>query len=83
MARYGGEEFVVIFRGDDAGTATAILREIMPLTPMQQTFSAGVATWDGNEPALDLINRADQRLYAAKAAGRRLVIGEQSPVNAD
>lgn len=77
MARYGGEEFVVIFRGEGTPAAAEVLRAIMPLTPMGQTFSAGVATWDGVEPALDLLNRADRRLYAAKDAGRRLVIGEQ------
>jgi diguanylate cyclase (GGDEF)-like protein len=77
MARYGGEEFVVIFRGDGTRVAAEILREIMPLTPMEQTFSAGVATWDGVEPALDLLNRADKRLYAAKYAGRKLVVGER------
>jgi diguanylate cyclase (GGDEF)-like protein len=83
LARYGGEEFVVIFRGDGAVVAAELLRTIMPLTPMEQTFSAGVATWDGTEPALDLLNRADKRLYAAKNAGRRLVIGEPTSVRAD
>jgi diguanylate cyclase len=79
MARYGGEEFVVIFRGDGSRVAAEILREIMPRTPMEQTFSAGVATWDGTEPALDLLNRADKRLYAAKYAGRKTVVGERKP----
>jgi diguanylate cyclase (GGDEF)-like protein len=80
MARYGGEEFVIIFRGDGTLVAAEILRKIMPLTPMDQTFSAGVATWDGSESALDLLNRADLRLYAAKHAGRRLVVGEPAAV---
>jgi diguanylate cyclase (GGDEF)-like protein len=77
IARYGGEEFVVIFRGEGSRVAAEILREIMPRTPMEQTFSAGVATWDGVEPALDLLNRADKRLYAAKYAGRQRVVGER------
>jgi PleD family two-component response regulator len=47
------------------------------LTPMEQTFSAGVASWDGAEPVLDLLNRADGRLYAAKAAGRRAVLDSE------
>lgn len=83
MARYGGEEFVIIFRGDGTLVAVEILRKIMPLTPMEQTYSAGVATWDGTELALDLLNRADLRLYAAKHAGRRLVVGDQAAVGAD
>jgi len=77
MARYGGEEFVVIFRGDGTRVSAEVLREIMPLTPMDQTFSAGVATWDGVEMPLDLLNRADKRLYAAKYAGRKLVVGDR------
>jgi diguanylate cyclase (GGDEF)-like protein len=76
MARYGGEEFVVIFRGDGPQVAAEVLREVMQVTPMGQTFSAGVAIWDGAEPALDLLNRADQRMYTAKNAGRKLVVGE-------
>jgi diguanylate cyclase (GGDEF)-like protein len=83
MARYGGEEFVIIFRGDGARVAAEVLRKIMPLTPMEQTFSAGVATWDGTELALELLNRADTRLYAAKHAGRKLVISEQTSVGAE
>jgi diguanylate cyclase (GGDEF)-like protein len=80
MARYGGEEFVVIFRGETTRVAVEVLRQVMAVTPMQQTFSAGVATWDGVEPALDLLNRADQRMYAGKHAGRRLVIGDAAAV---
>ena len=73
MARYGGEEFVVVFRDLEAGPAAAVLRRLLEVTPMAQSFSAGVAAWDGAEPALTLLNRADTRLYAAKAAGRRAV----------
>jgi diguanylate cyclase len=80
MARYGGEEFVVIFRDEDERVAAEVLRQIMSMTPMKQTFSAGVATWDGVESALELLNRADARMYAAKSAGRQLVVGEQVPV---
>jgi diguanylate cyclase len=80
MARYGGEEFVVIFRDESCWVAAEVLRQIMSMTPMEQTFSAGVATWDGAESALELLNRADARMYAAKSAGRKVVVGEQVPV---
>lgn len=73
MARWGGEEFVVLFRDLGPAAAATVLRRLIPITPMEQTFSAGVAAWDGAEPALDLLNRADARLYEAKAGGRRAV----------
>ena len=82
MARYGGEEFGVIFRGQDTPTAVAALEQLMGRTPMGQTFSAGVATWRTDEPALDLLNRADEQLYAAKSAGRRRVLGGLDPAPA-
>ena len=37
--------------------------------PFNQTCSIGVATWDGEEAAYELVHRADQGMYAAKAAG--------------
>ncbi len=82
MARYGGEEFVVIFRGQDTPTAVTVLEQLMARTPMGQTFSAGVATWRPDEPAIDLLNRADEQLYAAKSAGRRRVLGDPEPTPA-
>ena len=70
LARYGGEEFIVLLPGADLGHAGAVLDRARAVTPSGQTFSAGVATWDGTETADDLIARADIALYAAKAAGR-------------
>jgi diguanylate cyclase (GGDEF)-like protein len=42
-------------------------------TPVPVTVSIGVATWDGEAPE-DLLHRADEALYAAKAAGRDRVM---------
>ena len=42
---------------------------ILGAVPFNQTCSIGLATWDGAEPAYELVHRADQGLYAAKAAG--------------
>ena len=47
--------------------------------PFNQTCSIGVATWDGEEAAYELVHRADQGMYAAKAAGGGRVRPGPSP----
>jgi len=74
LARYGGEEFVVVLPdGDDAAAMVAADRLRAALRD-GVTGSAGVATWDGDEPAAGLIGRADAALYRAKQAGRDRVV---------
>jgi diguanylate cyclase (GGDEF)-like protein len=79
LARYGGEEFVVVFRNVSRTEALTALEAMLAATPEEQSFSGGLARWHPGEPALDLINRADERLYAAKKAGRKQIVA-QSPV---
>ncbi|GAA2343340.1 GGDEF domain-containing protein [Dactylosporangium salmoneum] len=67
LARYGGEEFVALLPGADP---LPIVRRLMEVTPLSQTFSAGVARWDGRETSDELLARADVALYEAKRAGR-------------
>jgi diguanylate cyclase (GGDEF)-like protein len=83
LARYGGEEFIVLLPGASAELATSVLERLRSATPAGQTFSAGVATWDGNETSEELIARADRALYQAKDAGRdRIqVAAEPAPPN--
>ena len=71
LARYGGEEFAVVL--PDCGAQTevvGIVDRLRRATPGETTASAGVALWDGREPAAQLIRRADAALYEAKRAGR-------------
>lgn len=79
LARYGGEEFIVLLPGADTSHAVAALERVRAVTPGGETFSAGVATWDGAETSEDLINRADTDLYAAKHAGRDRIISGSEP----
>ncbi len=77
LARYGGEEFVLLFHESSAGRAAEVLPRLRAVTPAGQTFSGGIASWDGDETSDELVARADSALYAAKAAGRdRVVIAE-------
>jgi diguanylate cyclase (GGDEF)-like protein len=80
LARYGGEEFIVLLPGAAAELATGVLERLRGVTPAGQTFSAGVAAWDGNETSNELIARADRALYQAKHAGRdRILVAAPQP----
>jgi diguanylate cyclase (GGDEF)-like protein len=70
LARYGGEEFIVLLPHTGTEEAVQVLERALAATPLGQTFSAGVATWDRTETSDELIARADAALYAAKAGGR-------------
>jgi diguanylate cyclase len=82
-ARYGGEEFALIFPGEDARTAIAILEEVRAEVASRVlkrrstnedlgavTLSAGVAERRPGELPGGLVERADAALYASKRAGR-------------
>jgi diguanylate cyclase (GGDEF)-like protein len=82
LARYGGEEFIVLLPDCDAPAAAEMLQRLRAVMPDTQTFSAGIATWDGLEAVDDLVARADAALYAAKNAGRdRSVVAEIGQVH--
>jgi diguanylate cyclase (GGDEF)-like protein len=70
LSRYGGEEFVVLLPDCDTGAALEIAERVRAATPLEQTCSAGIATWTGDESQEVLIQRADDALYQAKAEGR-------------
>jgi diguanylate cyclase (GGDEF)-like protein len=70
LARYGGEEFVALLPAADGEQALTILERLRAVTPAGQTFSAGVAIWNGVETGDELLVRADRALYQAKASGR-------------
>jgi len=88
-ARYGGEEFVAILPDADEDSALVVadrvrlalaeLRLPHPAAPGRiVTVSAGVASYAANDmrrSAGQLLSRADEALYDAKAAGRNRVLG--------
>lgn len=87
VVRYGGEEFVALFPGMDSAAALARVEEIrrtveglpcpIPRRPevARVTISIGLASYgfDGTQ-AVDLLDKADARLFQAKASGRNRVV---------
>ena len=70
IARFGGEEFLVLLPETEPGEAGEIVERLRAKTPMGLSCSAGLACWDYAESIDDLLGRADQALYLAKAGGR-------------
>lgn len=80
VARLGGEEFAIVLPGADAPEASQAAerarRAIERATfhyegkPLNVTISCGAAKAVTGEDATSLVKRADQALYASKAAGR-------------
>lgn len=85
LARYGGEEFAMLLTRtsiEDAAQIAERIRELTAATPVAFeereipiTVSIGICCSDGTqqvEPS-ELIGRADEKLYLAKASGRNQV----------
>jgi diguanylate cyclase (GGDEF)-like protein len=79
LARYGGEEFCLLMAGCPAPAAVETLERLKAATPLGQTFSAGLAQWDGAESADQLLGRADAALYEAKNGGRNRIVVTAAP----
>ena len=85
VGRWGGEEFVVVLPGKSAAVATQCMEALrargLGRRPNGQatTGSIGVAerTADGCAGWTSLVRIADQRMYAAKSAGRNCIVGPQ------
>jgi diguanylate cyclase (GGDEF)-like protein len=74
LARLEGTEFGVLLPNCGLGEAVEVLDRVRAATPRGQTASAGVARWDGEEPAELLLARCQDALAAAKESGRNVTI---------
>ncbi|MBX7457180.1 GGDEF domain-containing protein [Qipengyuania sp. 1NDH17] len=82
-ARLGGEEFAVVlciadeqeadFVAEKLRAAIAELADEFDMAERLGTASVGISTFAGDERISDALQRADNALYAAKAAGRNTV----------
>lgn len=82
VARFGGEEFAVVLPNTDSAGALTVANRMLEATraiSLRQadrhrfSISAGTATWlpeVGIAKPSQLLGRADQALYAAKASGK-------------
>ena len=70
LARLGGDEFGLLVPGSDASGARRLANRLVEVAPEGVAYSIGVATWDGEETAGNLLRRADQTMYREKL-GRR------------
>lgn len=84
IVRMGGEEFAILFPNctiDEAFLPLERIRANLANQPIEVsneriyvTTSIGVASFHNDESELELMTRADKALYAAKSAGRNLII---------
>jgi diguanylate cyclase len=93
VARYGGEEFAIILPETGLVPAVAVAQSVRQTTMSKElrdrktgeslgrvTISLGVAEFRGSETAHDLVERADNCLYAAKRRGRNCVVAQDQLV---
>lgn len=82
IGRYGGEEFVIALPGADGAHSVQVAERIRGRLQQRArqdphganpTVSIGVATMRVDEDMANLLRRADEAMYAAKAAGRNRI----------
>ncbi len=90
LARYGGEEFTLILPGASLRNATKKAKQLCKTIASARyaaddspkadvisvTVSIGVSTYRNGDTVKSLVDRADQCLYKAKAAGKNRAVAE-------
>lgn len=68
LGRVGGDEFAVLLPDCDPASVEDVLRRLRDMTPAGSSVSMGCAIRNAGESGERLLRRADEELYAAKAA---------------
>lgn len=87
VARMGGEEFAIVAPGIDRDDAVGLAERLRRALPeevesavgIRATASFGVTTLRPGDDAIDVLRRADARMYAAKRGGRNRVEWVEPP----
>ncbi len=83
VSRWGGDEFAILFLDCDKATATQLIERLSEqvylrfdglLTGCHVALSAGVAGYREGDSCSGMLQRADERLYAAKHSGGNQVV---------
>ena len=81
FARWGGEEFVVLFSGTGIERAAELAERLRKAVEVNScgeagtiTISIGIAEYRQGETITDFVNRADEKMYEAKRAGKNRVM---------
>ena len=69
LARSGPHDFRILLSRASAEAAVAVVDGLRDGTPAMQTFSAGIAQWNGRESPEALVARADSALDQARHRG--------------
>jgi diguanylate cyclase (GGDEF)-like protein len=70
LGRVGGDEFAALMEHAGEDAAIDAIARLRGALPEGERFSAGFATWDGDESVDELVARADFDMYADKRSRR-------------
>ncbi len=78
IARIGADEFALLIEGLTAAAASTLIADLEADLPAASTVTVGIAVWDRQETAEELVHRALRALSAAgrTMGGARVVVDE-------
>jgi diguanylate cyclase (GGDEF)-like protein len=71
LARIGGDEFALLLPSCSEAEAADVIERLRERIPVPHSCSVGLAAWNDDEPAGELMRRADHAMYRTKREGRQ------------